>query len=198
MWSRSQRYRAVNSVVNPRVFQTVPRGPVSEAVPSDGIPCGKIDAPLCDCGLCPRCGRALSRVNVYPNAPPTPVVQICQLDKTPRSPSRLFSRGTLVWQVSLVPRSYLGLEPSWGRGGDRKVWRDNVLVSKVTQGPGDFAGSQFPWHEDTHTPSLDLYTKQPTGPAFLAMHRLNQNADHQGIKTFWRNADNSALRHLIL
>ena len=50
----------------------------------------------------------------------------------------------------------------------------------------------------THTPLLDLYTERPMGPAFLAMHRLNQTADHQGIKTFWRKSNNSALRRLIL
>lgn len=53
--SRTCSYRAVDLVFTHAVFQIAPWGPVSKAVPSDGIPRGKIDPLLYDrffCGLC--------------------------------------------------------------------------------------------------------------------------------------------------
>lgn len=135
-------YRAMDLVFNHALFQTAPGRRVSKVVLDDGIPCEKIDASLCDWsrwGLSPTLGCSLS--------PPTCAVQICQLNKIPRSPRRaqnrqLLSRSTLVWQVcfgvQILSRSWT--PPEGGLLTERCV-RITYLSAKSPKGEESSAGS---------------------------------------------------------
>ena len=168
MDSMPQSYGAAILVVNPGVFQTAPRSPVSKAEPGDGLPWGTQVPRSVTVDHAPEVAVLSS------GQAPTPMPLLSPQYKYASLTKHLDPWGGFSWEArrsyrfALVPRSYLGLEPSWGSGDDRKVWSDSIVVSRVTQGWGERAGSQFLQPEDTHAFGWFVY-KATTGPG-LAGH----------------------------
>ena len=142
---------------------------------------------------------ALPLAGTHTKASPTPAVRICQLDRMPRAPRSHRTGGGFsqdaCWsdRFASVPRSYLGLEPSWARADDREVRSDHTAVSKVTRGEESPLAAQCLWQADTHALGGSVH-RATLGPAF---RRLNQAADHQGIRTVWRNSNNPQVPPLV-